>query len=186
MSKANPGPKRKKTAKPKYNICNLKKIREAQGLTIVELHDLSGVNRGTISNIEWGMIPGQVEQHNRLIKALKTSPDEYYGHDSAKVILENETEIILSNKGFTVEEISTHYGKLKRVQIAHGESSSLKGHLDPQKPATFYFLQGEITVHQAKQTSERKPHDVIAFPLANNISIQNTSNLPGMLLIHQP
>jgi len=166
-------------------LCRLKEIRDAQGTSIVDLSEESGVHRHSIARIENGSQEGTLSIHLKLIATLGVSADEYFGFISSKPI-EDKPEIIDSSKGFSVELLPSTAGIVRRIQIPSGETTSLKsGYLDPQKPVFFYAAQGQIKIQRNKEIYELTTSAAVSFPRANNLSIKNISNLSGVLLAFQ-
>jgi len=166
-------------------LCRLEQIREAQGKSVVQLSEDSGVHRNLIARIEGGLQEGSASNHLKLIKALGVSADEYFGFISSKTVSEDTPEILDSRKGFTVELFPTVAGNAKRIQISSGETVQLKRYLDPQKPVFFYVAQGEIKFQRNTEIYEQGPGAALSFPRANNLAIKNISSLGGILLAFQ-
>ena len=166
-------------------LCRLEQIRMVQDFTIAQLSEGSGVHRNLIGRIEDGEQEGSTSNHLKLIKTLGVSADEYFGLVSSKALFEDKPEILDSRKGYTVEVFPTVEGRVRRIQIAPGESLHLKLYLDPLRPVFFYVVQGEIKVQRKNETYTQGAGAALSFPRATGLSLKNISSLGGILLAIQ-
>lgn len=166
-------------------LCRLEQIRMVQDFTIAQLSEDSGVHRNLIARIEDREQEGSTSNHLKLIKALGVSADEYFGLVTPKAFFEDKPEILDSRKGYTVEVFPTVEGRVRRIQIAPGESLRLKPYFDPLKSVFFYVVQGAIKVQRKNETFEQGAGAGLSFPRATGLSIKNISSLGGILLAIQ-
>lgn len=178
-------PKQKRRRKTEsLPLCRLREIRAVQNRSIAELSQSIGIHRNIIARIEKGLQIGILPIHLRLISALGVSADEYFGLISSKP-LSDEPEILDSRKGFTVELLPAMSGKVFRIQIAQGESASLRAYLDSEKPVFLYVTQGTVLVQRNKESFEQNAGASLSFPRASGLAIKNASSLGGVLLAFQ-
>ncbi len=55
---------------------NIKRIREAKGMTQGDIHRATGMDRGYISRVESGYVNPTINVLNKIAKSLGTTPDQ--------------------------------------------------------------------------------------------------------------
>ena len=96
----------------------LKTLRKTKKLTQVELADLLGVTRATISNYETGRRAPHIKELERIAKLLGVNL-EYFGLEQASdmVDLISRAKLMFSNDNIPVSEKAQVYKEIMRLYL---------------------------------------------------------------------
>lgn len=170
----------------------IKELRQAHGLSLLELSKKSGVIISSLSRIETGKMTGTIESHVAIAKALGIRLIELYaGLDTQSPAAEfrqaNETpEKQIQTRGALMEPLVSAPLERKMLPVimtlAAGKSAKPE-----RSPAgcekLVYLLKGQLQITVGNETFKLKPGDSLYFEAGLMHLFLNTSQGPSSALV---
>lgn len=170
----------------------IKELRQAHGLSLLELSKKSDVIISSLSRIETGKMTGTIESHLAIAKALGVRLIELYAgletqSPSAEFRQAHEAaEKQIQARGALMEPLVSAplERKLLPVILTLGTGKSTKPERSPAGcEKLVYLLKGQLQITVGDETFKLKPGDSLYFEAALTHSFSNTNPGPSSALV---